>query len=79
MAVGVSMHTTLEASLRTRERFPPLRRRRVATGMLQESFGLMRPTGESGSFHITLWVRLGVELHPAFTKDGESPEPKKKK
>ena len=72
LACGVSMRTNLDAARATRARYPKaFAASRIATGTLIPAFGKMMATGNGIGFHITVWLRLGVEVHPAFTTDAE--------
>lgn len=73
MFFGVSFHRELSCSIRTRERFPPLRSRHIAVGRLRNDHGvcLATPTTLAPS-HLTVWRRTQSEIHADFTLDAEA-------
>jgi hypothetical protein len=68
---GTSLHLNAKASAATRERFPPLRGRRIACGTLDPSHGRMSEVDASA--HFTVWFRAAATPHLAFTVDAETP------
>lgn len=73
MACGVSFHRQLECSRRTRDRYRPLRNRRIAKGTLKSEHGVQLSTSGGGGSHFTVWRRNGLFIHPDFIIDGEAP------
>lgn len=69
-ACGTSVHTDLAESRATRERYKPLRTRKIVVGDLEPPHGKMMPTG--GPAHVTVWFRVAAKPESAFTKDAEA-------
>lgn len=73
-ACGTSLHGELEHCVRTRKRYKALRAKRIAVGVLIESFGVMKGTpNRTSPSHITVWFRVASKPHEAFTTDAEQP------
>lgn len=72
MACGASLHTKLEGSQKTRQRYKPLRERRIAVGVLNAEHGKMKPTPGFHPSHITVWFRVGATPHLSFVDDAEA-------
>ncbi len=68
-ACGTSVHTDLAASRATRQRFRPLRDRRIVLGDLSPQHGKMMETGERA--HLTVWFRAGAKPEADFMTDAE--------
>lgn len=68
-AHGCSLHRELADSVRTRDKFPALRTRRIARGELEASHGVVEPT--RGQSHITLWMYVEARPDTAFFADAE--------
>jgi hypothetical protein len=74
-AYGTSLHTDITGSRETRNRFRPLRNRRIATGILVSAHGKMMETGGIHPSHITVWFRLRAQPELAFLDDAEASAP----
>ncbi len=73
MACGVSFHTDLEDARKTRQRFKPLREKRVSVGQLIPAHGVMQPTpAKEAPSHLTVWFYVNAEPHNSFVMDGET-------
>lgn len=72
-ACGVSFHRKLKCSQKTRDRYRPLRNRKIAKGTLKKEHGVQLSTSSQGNSHFTVWRRNGSPMHPDFTIDGEAP------
>lgn len=69
MSCGTSLHTQLDHSQKTRDRYPALRARKIAVGELAAHHGKMLQTG--GKSHITVWFRLGSAPEQSIRADAE--------
>jgi hypothetical protein len=65
-ACGMSVYRLIQDVQRTRNRYRPLRNRRIAIGVLLPEFGRMKPTPTNGDSHYTVWLRCSANLGPAF-------------
>lgn len=64
LAHGVSFHRELEDSKRTRDRFKPLREKKIATGALSPPLGRMMSTPSKwAKSHFTVWFQQGATPH----------------
>jgi len=66
-ACGMSCHTEQADAEKTRDRYYPLRKRRLAFGELPRDCGKMKSTpSQIANSHATLWLWSGAEIHNAF-------------
>lgn len=74
MACGASLFTDIEGVLKTRKRFRPLRKKKIAVGEMVVSLGKMKnttPGKNSHKSHITVWFRLSSEPEKYINHDAE--------
>ena len=60
-ACGTSLHSELDAAIRTKNRFPKFKNMHIAVGIMVEELGKMQFTGNKKSSHITVWFRLPAD------------------
>ncbi len=72
LAHGVSFHSVLADSQRTRSRFKALRAKRIAQMGLVPRLGKMKETeAASAKSHMTVWFKESAEAHLEFVCDAE--------
>jgi hypothetical protein len=70
-ACGTSVYTELEGCRTTRQRYPALRERRIAKGLLLAAHGKMMKTEGGHPSHMTVWFRVNATPEQSFLADAE--------
>ncbi len=72
LAYGVSFHTAVQDSERTRMRFKALRSKRIALMELSAPLGRMKKTEAAyARTHVTVWFKVGAEPHRGFHREAK--------